>query len=231
MHPQLHDLLDFWHQKCAGRRMPARKDFDVFELRPWLGRLHLVQVVAGGEDFRFTIYGSEVAVLHGTDLTGKALSSIAEPARESVRRAYAATCRSRAPLFIEDDRLVRSSLTRLENLILPLSDDGRTVNRLLIGVSAIERRAEQEELPAERRRAPRTAILCAGRLRTNDGWESCVVLDYSSLGARVQVESDALLAGTSAIEFADFAPIPAKIVWQRPNGLGLEFAERIAAAN
>jgi hypothetical protein len=230
MHPQLRDLLEFWHRKCAGRRMPARRDFDVFELRQWLGRLHLVQVAGGGEDFVFTIYGSDIAVLHGSDFTGKALSSIADPARESVRRAYAATCRSRAPLFVEDDPLVRSSLTRLENLILPLSDDGRTVDRILIGVSAVERRVRQEGSPVERRRAARTAILCAGRLRTDEGWQNCVVLDYSSLGARVQMESEAPLIGASAVEFADFAPISARIVWRCPNRLGLEFATRIAAA-
>jgi hypothetical protein len=225
MQPKLNALLDFWNLKRAGRRMPARKDFDVFELRDWLGYLHLVQIVDGGEDFLHVIYGSDIALIHGLDLTGKKLDAIPAARRESVRRAYAAACKSRAPLFIEDDPVLQSSLERVENLILPLSSDGRVVDRLLIGAAPVERARAIEWQPPERRRAPRIAILSSGMLQIGEEQEGCVVLDYSAAGARLQLDRPVVLADPVIITFDEFPPRPARIVWQGEGRAGVKFAE------
>lgn len=225
MHPKLNALFDFWNHKRAGRRMPARKDFDVFELRNWLGYLHLVQVIDEGRDFLHVIYGSDIAAVHGIDLTGKTLDAIPAARRETVRRAYAAACKSRAPLFIEDDPVLQSSLERVENLILPLSSDGRVVDRLLIGAAPVERARAMEWQPPERRRAPRIAVLCSGVVQIGAQQESCVVLDYSAAGARVQLDRPLVSADPVVIAFAEFAPRPARIVWQRSGQAGIKFAE------
>ncbi len=227
MHPRLGELLDFWHRKRAGRRMPARNDFDVFELRPWLGYLHLVEVVEGGRDFLHMIYGTELAVIFGIDLTGKRLGAIPAAARESVRLAYAAACASCEPLFVADDPILQSSVDRVENLILPLSSDGFAVNRLLIGAARVERAREMGAAPAERRRATRVPILSSGRLQTSENWENCVVLDYSSRGARLQLDRPTAESGRVTIAFADFLPLPGRVAWRSGRWAGIEFANKL----
>ena len=229
MHPKLHELLDFWNRKRGGRRLPARRDFDIFELRPWLGHLHLVEVVEGGRDFVFVVFGSELAVGYGIELTGKTLAAVPPGARESTQRAFATACTTRAPLLIEDDPLVRSSIDRVESLILPLSADDRAVDRLLIGSAARARSRDLADEPAERRRAVRHGILSTARLRVGAHWQSCVVLDYSELGARLQLEAPAAGAVGVLIAFGSLPPRRARMVWQGGGRAGIEFAERLTA--
>ncbi len=45
------NLLDFWEARRVGRAMPMRRDLDVLDLQPWLGRLSLYEVLSDG-DFR-----------------------------------------------------------------------------------------------------------------------------------------------------------------------------------
>ncbi len=234
MHPDLGALLDFWNRKRAGRRMPARDDFDVFELRAWLGHLHLVEVIDGGRDFLHRIYGTDLAVMFGIDLTGKGLDAIPEVARDSVRRAYAAACASREPVVVEDDPILQSNVQRVEDLILPLSTNGRVVDRLLIGTACIARPREIVQAPDkrpketglapdERRRAVRIAVLWGGMLEIGEEWESCVILDCSSLGAQLRLDRQPIPDVPLAIAFADVPPVRARVVWQGGGRAGIEF--------
>lgn len=207
--------------------MPARDDLDVFELRSWLGYLHIVQVVEGGRDFLHVVYGTELAIIFGIDLTGKTLNAISAPARESVRRAYTAVCASGEPLLVDDDPVLQSSVERVEELILPLSSDGVVVDRLLIGAARVGRSPEAELAPAERRRAVRVAVLLGGMMQIGEDWERCTVLDYSSLGARLQLARDTAPPGSLAIAFAAYAPIRARVVWQSGGRAGIEFTDRL----
>jgi hypothetical protein len=229
MHRTLSDLLDFWQRKRAGRLMPARADVDVLELRPWLGYVHLVEVVEGGADFLHRIYGTEIAVAFGIDLTGKRLGAVPAAARDAVRRSYCAACQSRSPLFLAEDPLLNSSLERVESLILPLSSDGVVVDRLLIGTARAGR--ARELAPPERRRAPRIATLASGRLGVGAGWESCIVLDYSATGARLELDRVTAVGGRVTLAFADFPPVPCRVAWQDGRCAGIEFAARLAQAN
>src|SRR4051812_6971796 len=42
-HPLLRRLLAMWKTKCGDRMMPTRADFDVLELKDWLGNLMLIE--------------------------------------------------------------------------------------------------------------------------------------------------------------------------------------------
>lgn len=226
MHPKLGALLDLWNRKRAGRRMPARDDFDVFELREWLGSLHLVEVIEGGRDFLHRIYGTDLAVTFDIELTGKGMDAIPPEARQRVRRAYEAVYASGEPLLLPDDPILRSSMERVEDIILPLSSGGTVVDRLLIGAVRVARERTLEPAgpgPAERRREMRVAGLWRGVLQRGDERESCVVLDHSSAGARLQLESPAMPGEAVTIAFDDFPPRPARMVWQAGGQAGVEF--------
>jgi hypothetical protein len=137
--PELYRLAQLWHGKRHGRFMPARSDLDPLELKPWLGWLSLVRVVDDGADFVFTIYGTNMAWTSGMELQGKSITALPTTTRLPVIESYRLACRLRRPLF--SALIVRNELRQrlvLERVILPLSCDDRTVDRLLIGIGRHE---------------------------------------------------------------------------------------------
>jgi hypothetical protein len=131
-HPLLQRLLDLWHAKRGDRPMPARADFDVFELKDWLGNLMLVEVLDGAREFRYRLYGSVLASYYGRDLTGKLTGALPPQTRATVRREYAGVWASRRPSVVERQRSVRHSARMVAKLILPLSADGVVVDMILV---------------------------------------------------------------------------------------------------
>ncbi len=60
-------LYRLWDSKRRGRLLPARSDFDHAELAPWFGNLILLDVLEGGKDFHYRLFGVTLAV---TTITG-----------------------------------------------------------------------------------------------------------------------------------------------------------------
>jgi len=131
-HPLLQRLLDLWNTKCDGRLMPARLDFDVFELRDWLGNLMLIDVLDDASEFRYRLYGSVLAAYYNRDLTGKLTATLPPETRDIVRREYAEACLTRRPMMIERRRSVKQSTRMVAKLILPLASDGLAVDMILV---------------------------------------------------------------------------------------------------
>jgi hypothetical protein len=129
---QLVELLAFWHARRGTRPMPARGNFDVVGLKPWLGNVHLLDVEEGGLEFRYRVYGSVIAEYFGNDFTGKTTAAVRPEAREIVRHEYRTACRERRPIFVHRQREISGSEQLVERLVLPLSSDGETVDKLLV---------------------------------------------------------------------------------------------------
>ena len=55
-------LVAYWEAKRLGRAMPVRRDLDVLDLRPWLGRLSLYEVLGDG-DFRIRLRGTTMSTI------------------------------------------------------------------------------------------------------------------------------------------------------------------------
>jgi hypothetical protein len=131
-HPLLQRLLELWHVKRGQRPMPARADFDVLELRDWLGNLMLLDVLEGATEFRYRLYGSVLASYYGRDLTGRSTAALPPETRSIVCREYGEVCASRRPMMVERKRSVRHSARIVAKLILPLSRDDGDADMLLI---------------------------------------------------------------------------------------------------
>ncbi len=133
-------LLALWQSKCAGRSMPARRDFTVEEFAPWLGRLHLVRVegdAAGIEqsDGRYIVFATASVERYGREMTGKSLSQYEPP--EMARRAlddHLALLRARRPIINRVNDSFGPVLMHWTRLALPLSDDGQRIDRYLVGL-------------------------------------------------------------------------------------------------
>jgi hypothetical protein len=125
-------LFHLWSRKRGAQAMPARRDFSVVELQPWLSDLHLVAVRPEG--LRFLVFAPGPAERYGAEMTGRYVSELepAEMARD-VEQVYCAAVETRAPVF-STQNLPGSGGRSWSRLILPLSDDGRTVDRLFVAM-------------------------------------------------------------------------------------------------
>jgi hypothetical protein len=130
---RLRSLFELWDERRDGMPMPNRASIDVLELKAWLGNLLLIDVVEGGRDFRYRVYGSTLAQYYGRDLTGKTLAEARAETRELVRQEYRTVTTEGRPLLVLRNRQVRHRQARVAKLILPLTCDGLSVGMLLVG--------------------------------------------------------------------------------------------------
>jgi hypothetical protein len=124
--------LDYWQQKCGGRLAPTRADIDPVEIAPLLPRVMLVDVAEDPIDFRFRLAGTGIFRIHGTELTNKRALDL-EPAAYGalLHRLYGEALTRAAPIahrLLIECRTRRSAYMRV---ILPLSEDGQAINRLM----------------------------------------------------------------------------------------------------
>jgi hypothetical protein len=124
--------LDYWFQKRGGRLAPTRADIDPVDIAPLLPRVMLVDVSTDPVDFRFRLAGTGLFRIHGAELTNKRALDLEPPAYGAlIHRLYCDALERRAPLV---HRLLIECETRRSaylRIILPLSEDGETINRLL----------------------------------------------------------------------------------------------------
>jgi hypothetical protein len=141
--PRFKEAFAYWQSKLAGRLMPSRRDIDPVEIPRLLPYVMLVDVLRDPLDFRYRLIGTEVRdILHG-DYTGKRYSEVPGKGAGSVVWSHYETVVVRkqpflcTPPYVGPDR----KLQRCDNLLLPLSDDGDTVN-MVFNVMTIERDAD-----------------------------------------------------------------------------------------
>ena len=139
--PRLRGLLDYWERKRGGRPMPARADIDPVEIPELLAHLILIDV-EDGPSHRVRLVGTEIASRYGADFTGKCLEDIDfGELRQTVLDAYLACSRSAAPYVSESFFTSASGVyTSMERLILPLSQNGETAEKLLACIAFEDRR-------------------------------------------------------------------------------------------
>jgi hypothetical protein len=132
-HPDILKVLAYWEGKRHGRRMPSRTDIDPSELVGLLPYIMLVDVVADARRFVYRLVGTGEVEVRGNDPTGK---SVAEgyfaASAEAALRSYETVCRTREPFYEEDQFQVVDRYVGEANIFLPLSDDGESVNMVLV---------------------------------------------------------------------------------------------------
>jgi hypothetical protein len=124
--------LDYWFQKRGGRLAPTRADIDPVEIAPLLPRVMLVDVSTDPVDFRFRLAGTGLFRIHGAELTNKRALDLEPPAFAALmQRLYCDALNRRSPIA---HRLLIEAETRRSaymRIILPLSEDGVVINRLM----------------------------------------------------------------------------------------------------
>lgn len=124
-------LLAYWKEKCGGRLMPGRDDIDPGEIRDLLPNIVLVDIEIPFR-VRYRLVGTRVADFNRIDFTGRYLDELRWDGHGRYSRAYQYTCEHRVPIFgIDSWPLARDHEGRSEIAIMPLSADGRIVDRCI----------------------------------------------------------------------------------------------------
>jgi hypothetical protein len=134
--PRILELHAYWQRIAAGRRMPSRKDFDPVAIPRLLPHLMLVDVQPGVR-YRYRLIGTENVLEHGVDATGRYVDEVVPGLeyKEHVLKLYGECVRERRPVYSESEFLSPVGFRTerlLKVLFLPLSEDGETVNMVLV---------------------------------------------------------------------------------------------------
>jgi hypothetical protein len=133
--PELSQLYLYWNKKCGEQTVPAWGDFDLIELKFVLGNLFLLDVLREPLRFRYRVYASKMAARRGYDLTGKFLDDIPDTEwRNFLIKQYTEIVENGAPFHGVRDRYQDHRRFQDEVLALPLSSDGTSIDKLLVGV-------------------------------------------------------------------------------------------------
>lgn len=137
-HPLMKHFLATWQSMphTPERPLPLAADFDVFTFQNALGYMMYLDVIDGGKDFRYRVYGSRIAQFSGFDLTGKCLGHVDAPSisRDFMLACYKALLRRQHPLFTQHKSPRDFLVATWSRLLVPLVDEaGKTVR--LLGVN------------------------------------------------------------------------------------------------
>jgi hypothetical protein len=149
-HPDVLKMLAYWESKCEGRNMPSRGDIDPGDLTALLPNITLVDVVDDDRRFVYRLVGTGEVQLRGWDPTGKSvIEGYFGASLEDVLGNYQFVCDSREPFYEEDQFQMADRDVSEANLFLPLSDDGRTVNKIMVfSINCALYRLRMREMPA-----------------------------------------------------------------------------------
>jgi hypothetical protein len=132
---RLHALGTYWQSRAAQGRLPGQDILDPLSLRPWLGHLLLVDVLPGGTDFVYRLYGTNVADTFGQDMTGQSPQGFPAHHIDIIVAPYRTVVADRALRYTAhilsiDER----KFAAWERVILPIANAADAVSQLLVGL-------------------------------------------------------------------------------------------------
>jgi len=133
----LQALYAYWDGKRGDRFAPMRAEIDPTEIPHLLPIMAISQVLESPRRYVFRLVGTRLQAMLGRDLTGRWLDEVAYPdALEAARREFDYVVDAGEPLcsFWRGPWLGREHWS-FERLLLPLSEDGRHVDRVITGLT------------------------------------------------------------------------------------------------
>lgn len=131
-HPELAGLYGFWQRHCPPGGVPLASDMEPADLRQWLDQLLIMDAVPADKDYAYAYYGRSFAAAFGENRIGQTLARLPEDQRRILRSEYELVRVRREPahrVYTADFEGVQRTW---ERLVLPLSSDGATVDKLLV---------------------------------------------------------------------------------------------------
>jgi hypothetical protein len=131
-YPDIDRILAYWRAKKGDRAFPSRADIDPLEFTRELPRVMMVEVSYDPLEFRYRVAGTGLFAMHGQELTGKLAHELDPPEFGAlIHRHYAEAIERCAPVLHVIELTVDYLATSYARIILPLSSDGRMIDRLI----------------------------------------------------------------------------------------------------
>ncbi len=130
-------VFRYWNRVRGGRIMPSPADIDFLELRAWLPGIVMIEVAEGSQrELIYRVVGERAIRLRGYDPTGMTVAKAAfGRSVPYVLANYGIVIDLRIPLYgWTDAKGADSKSGAAGTLLLPLSSDGRRVDRVLVYV-------------------------------------------------------------------------------------------------
>ncbi|MDF1791124.1 MAG: PAS domain-containing protein [Thalassobaculaceae bacterium] len=131
--PLLLQAFHYWDDIRGEAAMPGRSDLDPIDIPTLLPHVILLDVIPPNDRLKVRLVGTQVVQMFGADYTGLFLDEINfGEVREKVLRDYNGAVGVARPIFSDHTfRKLGGFLFDIERVILPLSEDGRSVTMLL----------------------------------------------------------------------------------------------------
>jgi len=137
---RLKTVYDCWRKLCGDRQMPARCEFEPSMIVKALPGVVLIDVLKDPLDFRYRLIGTDVDHHSLSPHTGDLVSQIPSRAAPSkVWQNLVNICEDKQPSgrtipYIGPHR----DFLETRQITLPLSDDGHTVNMIMIAIDYLK---------------------------------------------------------------------------------------------
>jgi hypothetical protein len=127
-------MYRYWRSRCDGDRMPKRSAIDPVDIPRFLPQLTIVEVVPDERRYVYRLVGTKEVDIRGRDPTGKSvLDGFFGPSLDDALGCYDIVVATRAPHYDDAPYITPDGrFSDDETLFLPLSEDGETVNRILV---------------------------------------------------------------------------------------------------
>ncbi len=129
--PVLGDLLDFWLSKCSGGNPPVSSTITPAELRPWKDNIVIFEIF-GEDNYVYSYYGKGLETAWGHSRLGHTLDALPDEQRAILHSEYQGVLNGRQPVGRVYTGSFDGVARTFERLVLPLSSDGVTVDKLLV---------------------------------------------------------------------------------------------------
>ncbi len=130
---RLRVVHEMWNELRGGRVGPKRDEITPARLRAVLPWTFTIDVVDGGQDFRFRFAGDRIIQFMGRRYAGALLSEhTGSRFFDQMRAMYAGCVAAKAPIAsgVRQASLPGKEFLEIEALVLPLSEDGVSVTTL-----------------------------------------------------------------------------------------------------
>ncbi|HEX9449046.1 MAG TPA: PAS domain-containing protein [Dongiaceae bacterium] len=133
---RLASLFDYWKGKAGDRQMPAYRDIDAVEMKTWLGNLVVVEFTDSLFNYRIRLEGTNIEQFYGDRRTGHGVEIVTSAdERDLLMRQYRPVFEHGRPAYYEAAFENSYGIySHQAKLLLPLSDDGHTVNMILAAI-------------------------------------------------------------------------------------------------
>jgi hypothetical protein len=130
----LAELLQVWEDRRKGRLLPARADFDPLDLRKFLGRIVLFDVLQNPRRFRFRLVGTDWVTRFGLDPTHTLVDDFPRAeSRPFINEVLGKTVDGYAPILARRSVIIEGRYYSYGMLLMPLASDGATVDMVMAG--------------------------------------------------------------------------------------------------